>query len=203
MHFVYAIFWTTHLLTRKDCWGESWTRQARKLTKSIISCGYHLYTNMIISYFEEPVSKLCWHWIWIAKSLGTSVWSLRGILNLPRLHTSPPPPHTQGNSRGWGLGGPSWRLNPGSLKPDPGHWAFANAAWSLRQVVHPEPVPQGNGRKGVLLGGTQWASDGDCENAALPQTRAGSSVRSNHCPSALVYHHLHRFTDHSLTTICH
>lgn len=98
MHFIYAILWATHLLTRKDCWGESRTRQARKLTKSIISCGYHLYTNMIKSYFEEPVSTLCWHWIWIAKSLGTSVWSLRGILNLPRLHTSPPPPHTQVHS---------------------------------------------------------------------------------------------------------
>lgn len=33
---------------------------------------------MIKSYFEEPVSTLCWHWIWITKSLGRSVWSFTG-----------------------------------------------------------------------------------------------------------------------------
>ena len=41
------------------------------------------------------------------------------------------------------------------------------------------------------------------QDAALLQTRAGSSVRGSHCPSALVHRHLHRFTDHSLTTTCH
>ena len=34
IYFVYAILWTTHLLTRKDCWGESWTGQTiKKISK--------------------------------------------------------------------------------------------------------------------------------------------------------------------------
>lgn len=90
IYFVYAILWTTHLLTRKDCWGESWTGQTiKKISKEhnqlwmspvykydkIILWGASVNTVLTLDLDYKVIRKKC-------------LVLHRTFLNLPRLHTS-------------------------------------------------------------------------------------------------------------------